>query len=221
MELRLYMKSNIEGIEKAILSIPHSVNVIFYSFIIALIAPNLTKDVIIFLGKLLPDFFIQYLESASITQQDLLTIWNFLILLFVISLILICLSVSSLELTISHSHLFYKTFTIILNLNMFIGLCLGIYARSFKVSFWEIFLPSVNHPSTLTFQHIFIVVGGMLQFGTVFFIYLVPFVAEIPKVIDNTDWKPHNKNKFGLIYVITIVVLLWILIPAFRRFFYL
>ncbi|MFB8726145.1 hypothetical protein [Enterococcus casseliflavus] len=213
------MKSIIEGIEKVILSIPHSVTVIFYSFIITLIAPNLTKDVIIFLGKLLPDFFIQYLDSASITQQDLLTIWNFLILLFVISLILICLSDSSLELTISHSHLFYKTFTIILNLNMFIGLCLGIYARSFKVSFWEIFLPSVNHPSTITFQHIIIVVGSLLQFIPVFFIYLMPFVTEIPKVIDNTDWKSNKKNKVGSIYAIATVVLLWLLILAFSQFF--
>ena len=184
------MKLLIDTIEKTILSIRNLLTFLFFSFIISLIFPEVIKDVIVLFVKLIPDAFINYLADLSLEPKEILNLYFFLLVLSMLSTIFYILLEVFHDLPTS---LYKKTLDTISNLNSIIILCVGIYLVSFDHSFIELCRYYLEFSADIMLKAIIFLVAILIQVAKIYFIFLLPIVAEFYTVIDHSNLSDEKK----------------------------
>lgn len=89
--------------------------------------------------------------------------------------------------------LYKKTLDTISNLNSIIILCVGIYLVSFDHSFIELCRYYLEFSADIILKAIIFLVAILIQVAKIFFIFLLPIVAEFYTVIDHSNLSDEKK----------------------------
>lgn len=184
------MKLFIETFEKTILSIRNLLTFLFFSFIIALIFPEVIKDVIILFVKFIPESFVDYLADLSLDPKEILNLYFFILVLSMLSTIFYILLEIFYDLPTS---LYQKTLDTISNLNSIIILCVGIYLVSFDHSFIDLCKYYLEFSADFILKAIVFLLAILIQIVKIYLIFLLPIFAEFYTMIDNSNLSDEKK----------------------------